>query len=84
MILEAKLFYQNLYSNEDSHLTDIDLEKEMLNFLTIPKLDINESQALEVLLTYEQASLSLKTMANNKSPGTDGFGADFLKCSGNS
>ena len=80
MILEeAKLFYQNLYSNKDYHLTDIDLEKEMLNFSTIPKLDINESQALEGLLTYEQASLSLKNMANNKSPGTDGFGAEFFK-----
>ena len=76
---EAKLFYKTSYSNKDSQLMDIDLEQEMSQFSSVPKLSINESQALDGLITYEQATVSLKTMSNNKSPGTDGFGADFFK-----
>ena len=75
---EAKLFYETLYSNKDSQLIDIDLEEEMSSFSGIPKLDMQESQDLDCLLTYERATLSLKNMSNNKSPGTDGFGAEFF------
>ena len=34
---------------------------------------------MEGLLTYEQVTISLKSMSNNRSPGTDGFSADFFK-----
>ena len=75
---ETKLFYQTLYSSRDSGLSDIDLETELSGY-TIPKLSTDESSNIEGLITYEQAFLSLRNMKNNKSPGTDGFSADFFK-----
>ena len=75
---EAKLFYENLYSSKDANLTDINLENEFIDY-DIPKLSTEESKSLEGLITYEQASQSLKSMSNNRSPGTSGFNADFFK-----
>ena len=75
---ETKLFYKTLYSSKDSELLDTDLEAELEGY-SVPKLNIEESMSIEGILTYDQVSLSLKSMSNNKSPGTDGFSADFLK-----
>ena len=75
---QTKLFYENLYANKDDSLKDVDLNIELSN-IDIPKLTDTESMALEGLLTYDQASSSLLNMKNNRSPGSDGFGADFLK-----
>ena len=75
---DAKMFYEDLYSNKDNNLTDIDLDSLFIN-TNIRKLNTEESNKLEGLLTYKEASLTLKTMANNRSPGSDGFGADFFK-----
>ena len=75
---DAKMFYEDLYSNKDNNLTVIDLDSLFLN-TNIRKLNTEESNKLEGLLTYKQASVTLKTMANNRSPGSDGFGADILK-----
>ena len=38
-----------------------------------------ESQSLEGNLTLVEASHALKNMKINRSPGSDGFGADFFK-----
>ena len=35
---------------------------------------------MEGLLTYEELSNALKCRKNNKSPGSDGFSAEFFKC----
>ena len=35
---------------------------------------------MEGLLTYEELSNALKCTKNNKSPGSDGFSAEFFKC----
>ena len=47
--------------------------------LSFPKLNKNESNTLEGMISYKQASESLKHMRNGRSPGTDGFSADFFK-----
>ena len=75
---ETKLFYQTLYSSRDSELLDFNLETELSGY-TVPKLNIDESSNIEGLLAYQQATISLKNMAKNRSPGTDGFNADFFK-----
>ena len=38
-----------------------------------------QSQSLEGLLTLEEISKTLKNMKSDKSPGADGFTAEFLK-----
>ena len=75
---KAKLFYEDLYSFKDSQLTDINLHDMLLNTET-EKLSARESNLIEGPLTYKEAGLTLKAMQNNRSPGSDGFSAEFFK-----
>ena len=52
---ETKTFYENLYSSRDNELDDVDLNDELSDFI-IPKLDKEESAALEGLLTFDECS----------------------------
>ena len=45
----------------------------------INRLNKDESDSLEGPITYREASLILKAMSNNRSPGSDGFTAEFFK-----
>ena len=45
----------------------------------MPSLKEEESLKLEGMLTLKEAGQTLKSMKNNKSPGTSGFSADFYK-----
>ena len=67
-----------MYTSKDHNLWDIDLDTHMLN-TTIPKLEQQEANYLEGMLTIEEAGQTLKHMKNNKSPGTSGFSDDFFK-----
>ena len=50
----------------------------------IPTLSPEESKSLEGTITLEEAGIAPKNVKNEKHPDTDGFGAEFLKCLGNS
>ena len=78
ILKETAKYYENLYTSKDHNLWDIDLDTHMLN-TTIPKLEQQEANNLEGMLTIEEAGQTLKHMKNNKSPGTSGFSADFFK-----
>ena len=43
------------------------------------KLNTEESKAIEGPIKYEEVALLLKAMSNNRSPGSDGFSAEFFK-----
>ena len=45
----------------------------------IPSLSDTEAGELEGNITIDEATYALKNMDNNKSPGTDGFTAEFFK-----
>ena len=47
--------------------------------INMPKLNEQEATELEGEITLKEASLTLKNMKNNKSPGTSGFTVDFYK-----
>lgn len=51
--------------------TDISLS-DTLNEYSVPKLSDNERKSIEGYITQKEASLVLKNMSNNKSPGSDG------------
>jgi hypothetical protein len=51
----------------------------IVNILDIPKLSRTESESLEGEITLEEASNTLYKMKSNKSPGFDGFSAEFFK-----
>jgi hypothetical protein len=72
--------YQNLYDDRDGSL-----EKENFNNLfkdsdyNIKKLTTDQSNELEGDITYLEALNALKRMRPDKSPGPDGFTAEFFK-----
>ena len=70
ILTEVQHFYQTLYSSRDTELLDTNIETE-LEGVDVPKLNYQESISMEGLLTYEQLTISLKSMSNNRSPGTD-------------
>ena len=76
ILREVKTFHENLYSSKDVELTDVDL-KHVLSNADIKKLSQDESSLLEGTLTYQEVTKALKAMANNRSPSSDGFTAEF-------
>jgi len=71
---EVYCFFSNLYLEkpvESFNLNNI--------FEAIPTLTFDEQNLLEGEITLKEASFVLKNMANNKSPGSDGFTAEFFK-----
>ena len=74
IIKEVKMFYERLYS--DRQLEDC----EILDLVEdIPTLTVQEKTSLEGEITLDEASVALKNMKNNKSPGSDGFTVEFFK-----
>ena len=68
------MFYERLYS--DRQLEDC----EILDLVEdIPTLTVQEKTSLEGKITLDEASVALKKMKNNKSPGSDGFTVEFFK-----
>ena len=71
---EVNSFYEKLYANrvvEDCEIEDL-VEH-------IPKLTDLEQNSLEGQITLGEAGWVLKNMNNGKSPGSDGFSAEFFK-----
>ena len=70
----VKNFYEELYKARQ-------MEECEIQYLVkkIPKLSEEEKTSLEGNITLEEAGIALKHMKNGKSPGTDGFGAEFFK-----
>ena len=76
-LLEVESFYRKLFKARGVDLThSID---SLINVKSVTKLTNNQSAELEGKLTIEELSSTLKTMKNNKTPGIDGFPAEFYK-----
>ena len=73
MVEKTRIFYEQLYKKRE--VADIPLDE----YVQLPKLDETEANAIEGLITYEEASTALRNMNNGKSPGTDGFTVEFFK-----
>ena len=58
-------------------LIDINLH-DILHNLEVKTLNFEESTTLEGHIKYEEASKVLMAMSNNRSPGSDGFSAEFF------
>jgi exonuclease III len=75
ILRELHRFYSKLYTS--SH-TDTPNYSELDN-LNVPKLTLEEKDKCEGTLSQQEILDVLKTCKNNKSPGTDGFPAEFYK-----
>ena len=83
ILKEAKQFYENLYTKKTENHEEFDLE-EILQGTETERLAAHDSNTLEGELTYSEATLVLKKMSNNKSPGSDGYTVEFFKFFGDS
>ena len=69
---EVKLFYKNLYKKRED-------DNSRIEDFECPKLTDEEKVSLESVITWNEMITSLKSMKPNKSPGPDGFTAEFFK-----
>lgn len=60
----------------DNDLNDVVIE-EIIDKSSVNILDRNMCEKLEGKTTYSEALETLKNMKNDKSPGSDGFTAEF-------
>ena len=74
ILKDVKGFYETLYTKRNVE------DCEIMNLVNeIPHLTTFEAEQLEGEITLEEASQALKNMKSFKSPGTDGFSAEFFK-----
>ena len=71
---EVNTFYKSLYTKRNLQIFEIN---DLIQ--NCPKLSIDQKNSLEGEITLTEAGITLKNMKNGKSPGTDGFGAEFYK-----
>ena len=71
---EVQHFYENLYSFKNVQAFDLDYLKN-----NAVLLDHDSSVGLEGEISIREVKQALKNMKNNKSPGPDGFTAEFYK-----
>lgn len=83
ILKEVAIFYKNLY-NAKANVDTAEFDLNRITFTDVMKLNDSEREKLEGKITYDEALTILKNMSNNKSPGSDGFTAEFLKCFGTS
>ena len=77
-MLEVKFFYESLFKNSDTNLRNIDLEN-LIKGRDISKLDNDTAEILDKEISETEVLNVLKAMKSNKSPGSDGFTAEFYK-----
>ena len=75
---QVKNFYKKLFSNKDSLTEDITLDT-VIDKQKITCLQNTEADLLDGQITVKELNEALAKMKNNKTPGIDGFPADFLK-----
>ena len=80
-LIEQEIFnyYKDLFAEKNVEDTEIEtfLTPEIAR--TCPKLNENEKQRTEGLITVEELTRYLKTAKNNVSPGSSGFSNEFYK-----
>lgn len=75
ILSELHSFYSKLYTTGHSPPPDF----SELDNLDLPVLTVDEQLDCEGQLTPDEILMVLKTCKNNKTPGTDGFPAEFFK-----
>ena len=69
-------YYQQLYANKMDNVEEMDKFLEKYNF---PKLNQEEMENLNRLITSMEIETVIRNLPANKSPGPDGFTAEFYQ-----
>ena len=69
---------KNIFDEKLSERRDVE-DCDISQMVTeIPHLNDAEAERIEVEITLNEASMALRNMKHSKSPGTDGFNAEFF------
>ena len=79
ILKQIKSFYQNLFSNKDDSLRELEITSVLKDSPSISKLSSHQTDLLEGQLNLDEISQALYKMKNNKTLGIGGFPADFCK-----
>uniref|UniRef100_A0A8D0XVP3 RNA-directed DNA polymerase n=1 Tax=Sus scrofa TaxID=9823 RepID=A0A8D0XVP3_PIG len=69
-------YYEQLYANTFDNLEEMD---NFLESYSLPKLNQEETDQLNRLITRNEIEYAIKTLPTNKSPGPDGFTGEFYQ-----
>jgi glutamyl-tRNA reductase len=71
-----KDYFQSLYSNKFENLEEMDRFLEIYNY---PKLNQEDISHLNRSITQKEIEAAIKSLPKKKSPGPDGFSAEFYQ-----
>ena len=83
ILQEVKNYYEEFFKSKDNMLHNFNLQT-LLQGQNIKRITDAEAKNIEGYLTVQEISYALKNTKNNKSPGLDGFPAEFFKVFWNS
>ena len=75
ILLAEKKYFENIYSSRN--LPSIDLQQKLPLLSELPKLTDDSKKNIEGLISLQECLDALKTLKNNKTPGTDGIPVEF-------
>jgi len=70
-------FYKHLYTSSGS--LDEEKIKQYFSNMELPKLDVLQSESLDLPITQEEVKAAITSLKSGKSPGMDGFPAEYYK-----
>ena len=77
ILREERLFYNQLYSEQN--LDDVSHYDQLTLFDDLLSLDNKDMSFCDRPISLEEVTYSLQQISNNKTPGSDGFTAEFYK-----
>ena len=79
ILKEERLLYEDLYTSLSDKFDHRETYDHFLNTNKIPQLAEQDRNLCDEPLTIAECTKALKLLANNKSPGPDGFTTNFYK-----